>query len=177
MAFCILSVQDAILPRRTVQVQRGNAGAELEAWDSSPLTCGWVTDAEFGAKERKEEEAVARGMDPEVTVVFEPEKRTAAPEDWQTAALRAVEREQRERRLAPMVSVEEIGGGGEAAPGAADQAAAENILGRKADKYLPHQDLLREGGSEGGEGGHAAAARPRHCSSRGFRAGGCRVFE
>jgi hypothetical protein len=139
MAVCILSVQDAILPRRTVQVQRGNAGAAVvEARDSSPLTCGRVTDAEVGAKEREEEEeAVARGMDREVIVVFEPENRTAAPEDWQTAALCAEEREQRERRLAPVVGKEEIGGGGEAAPGAADQAAAENVLGRKADEYLP----------------------------------------
>jgi hypothetical protein len=138
MAVCILSVQDAILPRRTVQVQRGNAGGVVvEARDSSPLTHGWVADAEVGAKERKEEEAVARGMDPEVTVVFEPENRTPALEDWQTAALCAEEREQRERRLAPVVGKEEIGGGGEAAPGAADQAAAENVLGRKADKYLP----------------------------------------
>jgi hypothetical protein len=113
-------------------------------------------------------------MDREAIVVVEPENRTTAPEDWQTAALRAVEREQRERRLAPVVGKEEIGGGGEAAPGAADQAAAENVLGRKANKYLPRQDLLREGGREGG---HAAAARPCRCSSRGFRAGGCRVFE
>jgi hypothetical protein len=32
-----------------------------------------------------------------------------------------------------VVSKEEIGGGGEAAPGTADQAVAENILDRKAD--------------------------------------------
>jgi hypothetical protein len=92
-----------------------------------------------------------------------------------------------------VVSKEEISGGGEAAPGSADRAAPENILGRKANKYLPHQDLLRKGKSEGGD---AAAARPRrHYSYRGFcsdllsldhiavvddfplLAGGCRVFD
>jgi hypothetical protein len=43
------------------------------------------------------------------------------------------EREQREGRLALVVSKEEISGRGEAAPGTADQAATGNILGRKAD--------------------------------------------
>jgi hypothetical protein len=120
-----------------VQVQRGNADAGVvEASESSPLTCGWVTDADATTKERKEEEAVARGMDREVIVVVKPENRTTAPEDWQTVALCffcTVECENRERRLALMVSKEEISGGGEAAPGMADQAVAENILSRKAE--------------------------------------------
>jgi hypothetical protein len=97
-----------------VQVQRGNADAiVVEASESSPLTCGWVTDADATTKERKEEEAVARGMDREVIVVVEPENRTTALEDWQTTVLCAVctvEREQRERRLALVVSKEEISG-------------------------------------------------------------------
>jgi hypothetical protein len=51
------------------------------------LTCVWVTDADATTKERKEEEAVARGMDREVIVVVEPENRTTALEDWQTASV------------------------------------------------------------------------------------------
>jgi hypothetical protein len=120
-----------------VQVQRCNIDvAGIKAWDSSALTCDWVTDAEAGAKERKKEEAIARGMDLKVIVVVKPENRTTAPEDWQTVALCffcTVECENRERRLALMVSKEEISGGGEAAPGMADQAVAENILSRKAE--------------------------------------------
>jgi hypothetical protein len=52
-------------------------------------------------------------MDREVIVVVEPENRTTALEDWQTTVLCAVctvEREQRERRLALVVSKEEISG-------------------------------------------------------------------
>jgi hypothetical protein len=69
-------------------------------------------------------------------IIVQPENRTAELENWRTA-LSTVEGEQRERRLAPVVSEEEMGSGGETAPGTADRAAAENILGGKADKYLP----------------------------------------
>ena len=81
----------------------------------------------------------------------------------------AVERDDGLRRLAPVVCEEEIRGGCEAAPGAAHRAAAKDVLGRKADKDLPPQDLLRECG---GGSGDAAAARPRSysCGCR-FRGG------
>jgi hypothetical protein len=83
----ILPVQDAILPRRIVQVQRGNVDvAGVEAWDSSALTCGRVTDAEARAKERNKKEAITGGMNPEA-VVIEAENRSTALEDWQIAAL------------------------------------------------------------------------------------------
>ena len=69
--------------------------------------------------------------------------------------------EERERRLALVAGEEEIGAGGEAAPGTADRAAAEERLRRQADEDLPHDELLREG-----RGGRAGAPRPS-------RSGGC----
>jgi hypothetical protein len=73
-----------------------------------------------------------------------------------------VERDEGYRRLAPVVSEEEARGGGDAAPGTANRAAAEDVLGRKAGKDLPHKDLLWECG---GGSGDAAATRPRRYSS------------
>jgi hypothetical protein len=55
--------------------------------------------------------------------------------DWRCTEL---ESKEEERWLAPVVDEDEIRGGGEAAPLAADCAAAEDILDRKADKDLPH---------------------------------------
>jgi hypothetical protein len=49
----------------------------------------------------------------------------------------AVEREEGERWLTPVVGEKEIRGRGEATPGAADRAAAKDVLGPKADKDLP----------------------------------------
>jgi hypothetical protein len=57
----------------------------------------------------------------------------------------------KKRSLVNTFVVVKIAGGGESAPGAADSAAAEDILGRETDKDLPHQDVLWEG--DGGSGG------------------------
>jgi hypothetical protein len=122
-----------------VQVQRRDFDAACggEAWECSALTRGWVTDAEAAVREGDEEEAIAGGADLEAIVVVKPEEGVAALEDWISMGC-AVEREERERRLESVVGEDEIDGGGEAVPGAADRAAAEDILGRKADKDLPH---------------------------------------
>jgi hypothetical protein len=122
-----------------VQVQRRDfdAACSGEAWECSALTRGWVTDAEAAVREGDEEEAIAGGADLEAIVVVKPEEGVAALEDWISMGC-AVEREERERRLESVVGEDEIDGGGEAVPGAADRAAAEDILGRKADKDIPY---------------------------------------
>jgi hypothetical protein len=61
----------------------------------------------------------------------------AALEDW-ICTVCAVESEEEARWLAPIVGEQKIRGGGEAAPVAANGAAAENILDRKTDKDLRH---------------------------------------
>lgn len=43
-----------------------------------------------------------------------------------------------------MMGEEEIVGKGDAVPGVADGAAAEECFGRQADEDLPYHDLLRE---------------------------------
>jgi rRNA maturation protein Nop10 len=73
----------------------------------------------------------------------------------------------------PVVGEEETRGGGDAAPRSANHAASKDVLGRKADKDLPHEDLLRECGDGGGD---TASVRPRRHSWRSWF-DRCRVAE
>lgn len=158
-------------------VQRGDSTA-CEARKYSPLPRSRVADIEAMVGEGQEQKAVAGGVDGEVmalVVIVECENRpvpwwgmpeikgfdggvgdfAAAPADW------AMEGDERERRLEPVVREEEVSGGGEAVPAAADRTAAEKVLRRQANEDLP-QELLRDAASGG------AAPDPRPSSSRGL---------
>lgn len=52
--------------------------------------------------------------------------------------------EEVEGGLAGVMGQEEVVGGGHVAPGKADGAAAEEVLGGQANEDLPDDDLLRE---------------------------------
>jgi hypothetical protein len=159
-----LPVQYAVLPGRTVEVQRRDVNATCggEAWEWSALSRDGITDAVATVGEVEQEKAVTGGNKPEVLEVVEPEDGAAALEERQstfgTGCCAAVECDERERRLATMMGAEEVMSGGEAVPEAADRAAAKDFLRRKADEDLPHHDILRQ--FEGDGGGHTAAARP-----------------
>jgi hypothetical protein len=66
-----LPVEDAVLTRRTVKVQRVDVDTACggEAWEWSALTRDRVTNAEAAVREGEEEEAVAGGLDLEAAAV------------------------------------------------------------------------------------------------------------
>jgi phosphosulfolactate phosphohydrolase-like enzyme len=122
-----------------MEVQRGDIDVACggEACEWSALARDGVTNAEAAVRKGEEEEAVAGGLDVEAAVVvqLQPEDGMAALEDWICTGC-AVECEEEERRLAPVVRAEETGGGGEGSPAAAHGTAADNILGWNADEDL-----------------------------------------
>jgi hypothetical protein len=128
------------------------------------LTRGWVADGEAGsgadgAQLVEKEQAVAGGLRVEDVVELcdgvEPVAVGGGPrvegEDivaLDTADPRVVAGENGKAGLVVVVGEEEIAGGGDAAPGAADGAAAEEGFSGEADEDLPDDDLVREAGEE-----------------------------
>lgn len=142
---------------------------KLGLWQGCTLADGWVADVKFGFM-ADDEDAIADGFDMEGTIVVfvVPEdgaklltpggSGTVPAEDDVAAFLSSYvgEVEDGERGLAEVVVKHEFVGGGGAAPGPADGAAAEDVLGRQPDEYLFGDDLLGQVVEEG------CAAAVRH---------------
>jgi hypothetical protein len=156
------------------------------------LTRGWVADGEAGARANRGEidenehaiagvqrleglvepgdgvELVVVGGGPvvegeHVVVVDAVDPRFVAGEDGEAG-------------LVAVVCQEEVAGGGDCAPGAADGAAAEQVFGWQADKDLLDDDLIEESREErprsncyGRRHGRRAGARPGSRSVQGTR--------
>jgi hypothetical protein len=124
------------------------------------LTRGWVADGEAGARANRgeideNEHAIAGvqrleglvepGDSVELVVlsggpVVEGEHVVVVD----TEDPRFVAGEDGEAWLASVVCQEEVAGGGDCAPGAADGAAAQEVLGGQAHEDLEAEDLLRD---------------------------------
>jgi hypothetical protein len=129
--------------------------------DLANLARGWVTDEvtldiRREGTNREDEEAIAGRLHYDGSRVVNPEDglepglrgggpvvegAEVAPWAW---ALAFGEEDEAEGGLVAVVCQEEVAGGGEAAPGAADGPAAQEVLGGQAHEDLQGEDLLRE---------------------------------